>query len=580
MLKPALKIVLTSLIILYGLFITTPIHAQNSQATPSAHYQTNLPNDPRSPQFVNLYVINIIHTLSCLAEGVSVISQPCVSFVVQQTGKDRSEVVPFSTTQPLAGGAMGSIASFMTAMYSNPPVRTAEYIADWSINKDLIKPVYAQVTGSGSAVLSPIFNIWKLTQQIAFVGMIVIFLVVGFMIMFRTRINPQTVISAQAALPGLVIGIILIYFSYFLAGLIIDTTFVTTHLAGNLLEGKLLQPAVLQPGTTDKLLKEANILGIFNAFLKGPNIVEVATTTGQTLDFLNEGLVGRIVNFVSFVGGCYVGQAVAGSLPVISGIKEIPLTFLGTGVVIDPKQLIGCTGGGLGAALFSGTPLAAHAIGGLIGLIFYLVLIIALLIAMFKLLFSLVSAYITLIINTIAAPLIFLMGSLPGKQDSITNWFKTMFANALIFPAVFAALLFAAYILNFNQYPFNVASGPGDFSSGTVPLLAGLPSLFIKLVLAYGILLLTPTIPDMVRGAFGIKASPLGQAGLGAFIAGFGVGRAGATKGWGAATGPLSRQREAYQRALAEYEAGRPGTAAPIFPAGRHWFPRWFVGRR
>lgn len=557
MIKPALKIFLGLFLIVNSLFfIITPALAQNSQATPSADYQTNLPNDPRSPQFVNLYVINIIHTLSCLAEGVSVIAQPCVGFVVQQTSKDKSEIVPFSTTQPLAGGAMGSIASFMTAMYSNPPVRTAEYIADWSQNKDLIKPAYAQVTGSGNAVLSPIFNIWKLTQQIAFIGMIIIFLVVGFMIMFRTRINPQTVISAQAALPGLVIGIILIYFSYFLAGLIIDTTFVATHLAGNLLEGKLIQPAILESGTTDKLLKEANVLGIFNAFLKGPNIIEVAATTGQTLDFLSDGLVGRIVNVVSVIGGCYIGNLVAGP--------------------------IGCAVGGISTgALSLLTPLTEYAFGGLIGLIFYLVLIIALLIAMFKLLFSLVSAYITLIINTIIAPLVFLMGSLPGRQSSITNWFKTMFANALIFPAVFAALLFAAYILNFNQYPFNVAAGPGDFSSGTVPLLAGFPSLFIKLVLAYGILLLTPTIPDMVRGAFGIKGSPLGQAGLGAFVAGFGVSRAGVTRGWGMGTAQLARQREAYQRALAQYQVGA-ADEAPTLPTDRvgSRLARWFIGRR
>lgn len=553
MLKPALKIFLS----LFLFFTITPALAQNSQATPSAAFQTNLPNDPRSPQFVNLYVINIIHTLSCLAEGVSVISQPCVGFVVQQTSKDKSEIVPFSTTKPLAGGAMGSIASFMTAMYSNPPVNTAEYIADWSQNKDLIKPAYAQVTGSGNAVLSPIFNIWKLTQQIAFIGMIVIFLVVGFMIMFRTRINPQTVISAQAALPGLVIGIILIYFSYFLAGLIIDTTFVATHLAGNILEGSVLKPAILEPGTTAKLLKEENILTLLNHFFF-LDYKPITETTTNTLQFLREGIVGGIMNTASVIGGCYIGRSLIDAGP-LAGIDKIDIKPFGVGVSLDPKKTVGCLSGAALTTVIANTPI----VGGLAGLLIYVILIIALLIAMFKLLFALISAYINLIINTILAPLTFLYGSLPGKQGAITGWVKNMFANALIFPAIFGALLFAAYILNLTN-TFGISSGPGDFAKGTVPpLLGGFGSEFIKLILAYGVLLLTPTIPDLVRGAFGIKASPLGQAGLGAFMAG--AGAAGAA--YGRATGPLAAAKAA--RAKIEAETRATGWLGPIGAGGQ-----------
>ena len=56
----------------------------------------------------------------------------------------------------------------------------------------------------------------------------IIFLVlifIGFMIMFRMQINPQTIISIENALPRIVITMILITFSFPLAGFLIDLLF-------------------------------------------------------------------------------------------------------------------------------------------------------------------------------------------------------------------------------------------------------------------------------------------------------------------------------------------------------------------
>ena len=117
-------------------------------------------------------------------------------------------------------------------LYQNPPVRTADYLASISGNFGMVREASAQVVGSGAAVLHPILALWQVSRNISYVIMIVIFLIIGMMIIFRNKINPQTVITAQAALPGLVIGLIMITFSYFLAGLISDMAFVGTNVVG------------------------------------------------------------------------------------------------------------------------------------------------------------------------------------------------------------------------------------------------------------------------------------------------------------------------------------------------------------
>src|SRR3989344_4417049 len=118
------------------------------------------------------------------------------------------------------------------ALYT-PPTSATLYLANLGESIGLSpKSALAQnVAGSGAGIIQPVIQLWQVIRNLAYLAFILVFLSVGFMIMFRSKINPQTVISVQAALPGLVIGLILITFSYFIAALIIDLAFVGVQLS-------------------------------------------------------------------------------------------------------------------------------------------------------------------------------------------------------------------------------------------------------------------------------------------------------------------------------------------------------------
>lgn len=547
--------ILVGLLIVIGLWFfgsITPVLAQ-SPATPSA----TLPITTQSPLYANLMVINLIHTFSCLAEGASVIGQPCIEYVGQVNQGKPEGLVP-------GGGALGSIAGFLTALYTTPPTSTVQYLADAGENIGFTKPAQAaELPGSGNKILSPILTLWKLSRNIAYLFMIFIFIIIGFMIMFRQKISQQAVISAQAALPSLVVGLILITFSYFLAALLVDITFVSTHVVAKVVTQEVNTGAKLGK-PVNELIETGNVLEIFDNFITPAGVGNVVGTTIGTVKSLGkDGAIGTIIENVNRVGGCLLGTKIAGgSLGGTAG-KLASSIFDGIPIADGLGNIVGwavaCAGGSLVAYL----SLHSGITGGLVGFILYIVLMIALLIAMFKLLFSLISAYITILIQTIAAPFFFLYGSIPGKQGTVSNWFKTMFANLLAFPAVFAALLFAAYI----------QSLPNNSFQGTLPLLGGLSSEFLNLLFVYGILLMTPAIPDAIKKAMRVEgqAGPMGAA-VGGFMGGAQFGtttagtgykrlwRGGARSGY-TARGPIARlaQRRGWYRPPAGEEEPERG---------------------
>lgn len=130
--------------------------------------------------------------------------------------------------------AIPAVASLIDYTVYHKPVSSTEYVADVIHHFGVAQPAYAQ--GIGFAGLQPVLTVWKAFRNLAYFLYVIIFVVVGFMIMFRAKLNPQTVVSLQIALPNLVFTLILITFSYAIAGFVVDLIYLSIYIFGALFQ--------------------------------------------------------------------------------------------------------------------------------------------------------------------------------------------------------------------------------------------------------------------------------------------------------------------------------------------------------
>lgn len=133
---------------------------------------------------------------------------------------------------PVASGAnqslMQSTGKLIGLMYSYPVANTNTYVADLMNSAHITPRAYAQ--GLGFASLNPILELWKAFRNLAYMFFVIIFIIIGFMIMFRQKIGGQAAVTAQQAIPGVIVSLILVTFSYAIAGLLIDLMYVLMFL--------------------------------------------------------------------------------------------------------------------------------------------------------------------------------------------------------------------------------------------------------------------------------------------------------------------------------------------------------------
>jgi hypothetical protein len=134
-------------------------------------------------------------------------------------------------------GMSGMMTNTVLAMAQKPGnASSVEYLAD--MGHDLgIMPKEAYAQGSTFAGLSPILELWKTMRDLTYLTYVVIFMIVGFMILLRKKIDPRTVITIEAALPKLIISLILITFSYSIIAFMVDAANLVTRVGGSFFVG-------------------------------------------------------------------------------------------------------------------------------------------------------------------------------------------------------------------------------------------------------------------------------------------------------------------------------------------------------
>lgn len=308
-------------------------------------------------------------------------------------------------------GMLGMVDNGTRDLFENQPSTNlyAHFMKEW-IPGQGDGAIYAANDGYSFLMGIGIDDLWSKMRTIAYILFVIVLLVAGFMIMFRQKIGGQLAVSIFNALPNVIVGLILVTFSFAIVGLILNISVLLTNVIG----------ALLDP------------TGQSLAFIDSP----WALIWGNANANATRGL---ITDIATDIGGVAIAGVIIGAI--------IALASVGTGI---------------------GVGLAVAATGPFIFFLFVVAVLGILLYASIRVYITLVVAFLGIIIDTILAPVILAMSSLPGSQDMRGEWFRRILRNALTFPVVFFFVNLGGYILNSGlKIAYPTALTAGDFANVT-----------------------------------------------------------------------------------------------------------------
>lgn len=221
-----------------------------------------------------------------------------------------------------------------TASLINRPVKTVDYVAYVMQNTHLVPQAYAQ--GVGFSGLSPILQVWKLFRNIVYFCFIIVFVIIGFMIMFRKKVSSNTIVTIQEALPRLIVTLLLVTFSYAIAGFVIDIMYFSIYLiAGVMTKAGFFNNT---SGVTNAIFSR-NILNIGFTYLIGwtePAGV-AAESMGNLVSIGLGGLAGVAANVIF-----YLIFAVAIIIAVFKTFIQLVTAYIGIifSAIFAPIQIL------------------------------------------------------------------------------------------------------------------------------------------------------------------------------------------------------------------------------------------------
>jgi hypothetical protein len=199
----------------------------------STYAQTSFPANvnPDVPQNTHMWtqtvMIETTSALSCLMTGIDIIERGTKCLGIDPQTKKIGYV-------DYNGGAIGQMTSLIAVLYT-PPLHTGDYFRHMAGNFGIVKPAYAQQTGIGFQGLSPLLPLWTAFRNIVYLILVVIFVLIGIAIMLRVKVDPRTVMSIENQLPKIIIGILLVTFSFPIAGFFIDIMYISIYLTAGVL---------------------------------------------------------------------------------------------------------------------------------------------------------------------------------------------------------------------------------------------------------------------------------------------------------------------------------------------------------
>ncbi len=446
--------------------------------------ESDVPNDVNTKAQVAL--IAAANTIICQFTGLDMLNhgKPCltINFSNGKIGYSKQ------ADSKMPGGLLGQVSTMIGSTY-DLPVHTNDYTRYLSQNFGLTKKAYAQ--GVGFTSLNPLLGIWTRMRDLCYLAFAVIFVVIGFGIMLRVKIDPRTVMSIQNQIPKIIISILLITFSYAIAGLLVDTMWTATYLGINILTDRPVcaQGQAITAVATDNLLTTP--LSYVDKLFSSTNcsslgIVPLSWNVGQTIGALITSAVGTMFTGNGSPAGSCVSWTGVDWGECIRGALTYIFTFI-------------------------------------FGIAAFLVILIAIFVQLIRVWFMLIKAYIYVIMYTLLGPFYIFLGLVPGTTSfGFEAWIRYMASGLSMFPATI--FIFLTGVIVANNDAINSASSTDKF----IPPLVGNPAIQnnFGMLIALGAILIAPEVANMMRNVF--KAQPSKYTGQILQGAGIGAGAVGA----------------------------------------------------
>jgi len=399
----------------------------------------------------------------------------------------------------------GFMSNLIIIPYANPPASGVMWAYEGLQNAGFVPKTMA-AEGIGFAAIKPFSNLWKIFRDLSYMLLVIVLIAIGFMIMFRAKINPQTVISVENALPKIVISLILITFSFAIAGFLIDLMYMSIVLLVALLGSNGNNYNVTQ--------FQNNYIGAGSSQLfKDVSAGQPWFTQFGILPVLSDSLLGilppiisvGIKSIVGLIFTVWIGNLVHLSFvtPFTKAFDGVTAATFGIGNIFSALT-------GTGGALLAYFVLFLLGFTTIFTLILNILLVGTLVFLVFRIFALLFSSYLKLLLLVIVGPFLLIFEAIPGK-NVFAWWLKSIFGNLLAFPVTIAIFLIGYIIVNSSVDP--------GYANLRLPYLNGIDPSSFKILIGLGLIILIPDLVKVIKEALGIKDLPI-NIGIGTFFGG------------------------------------------------------------
>jgi hypothetical protein len=315
------------------------------------------------------------------------------------------------------------------------------------------------------------------------------------------KLNPQTVISVENALPKIIVALLLITFSYAIVGFLIDFMYLVIILGTEIIVAGL---NINIPNIQIEILNKS----VWDIVFSGPWLYFYLKAIGGifSLNIWISTSLGLLILIISAIFGIRISNLLINILNSLFGDLALGVSLFGT---LEVK--FGKVFGGL-LTLLIGTM-----VGGVVGFILlFFFIFFSFVFLFFRIFFTLLSSLINIILYTVFAPIYLLLEAVPG-QSAFSNWFRTILGNLLIFPITIFLILIA-----YGVSSMYASSSPAF----TLPLLEGINSNALAPLMAATFLFMVPDLAKAIKqliigkGGLQIPTSPGAMFGAGGAILG------------------------------------------------------------